>query len=134
MLQFTRHPITCGLVIEPEHISESETLTFCYTDQQLTIGAEPYSLVICPQGDTDNPFRIEGLRTIDDTEDGDIIEIWFIGTIDACITEFERITAEIRSRGHQITEPDTYDFEKEIREYHKRYLANPLWSGQPEHN
>ena len=123
MLHFTRHPITCGLVIEPEHVSDTETLTFCYANRQFTIGAEPYSLVICPQGDSDNPFRIEGLG------DNDVNEIWHIGTIQACIQEFERITAEIRARGHQITEPDTYDFEKSIREHHKGYLANPIWSG-----
>ena len=123
MLHFTRHPITCGLVIEPEHVSDTETLTFCYANRQFTIGAEPYSLVICPQGDSDNPFRIEGLG------DNDVNEIWNIGTIQACIQEFERITAEIRARGHQITEPDTYDFEKSIREHHKGYLANPIWSG-----
>ena len=123
MLHFTRHPITCGLVIEPEHVSDTETLTFCYENRQFTIGTEPYSLVICPQGDLDSPWRIEGLRG------DDVDEIWYMGTIQACIQEFERITAEIRARGHQITEPDTYDFEKEIREHHKRYLADPIWSG-----
>ena len=123
MLHFTRHPITCGLVIEPEHVSDTETLTFCYADRQFTIGAEPYSLVICLQGDTDSPWRIEGLRG------DDVDEIWFIGTIQACIQEFERITTEIRARGHQIAEPENYDFEKSIREHHKRYLADPIWSG-----
>ena len=128
MLQFTRHPITCGLIIEPEHVSDTETLTFCYAYRQFTIGTEPYSLVICPQGDSDNPFRIEGFR------DNDKNEIWYTGTIQACITEFERITSEIRARGHQITEPDTYDFEKSVREHHKRFLAEPFWSGEPEQN
>ena len=54
--------------------------------------------------------------------------------MEACIAEFERITQLIHDRGHQITEPDNYDFEKSIREFHKGYLATPFWSGQSEQN
>ena len=62
MLHFTRHPITCGLVIEPEHVSENETLLFTYPDGAFEIGTEPYSLVITIHYERDEPWRIEGLR------------------------------------------------------------------------
>ena len=124
MIQFTRHPISCGLVIEAEHVTENETLTLNSEHGSFTIGTEYYSLVICPHGVQDNPWRIEGLRG------SDVNEIWYTGTIAACISEFERITAEIRAQGHQIIEPDNYDLEKEIREhqYHKDILAIPRWN------
>ena len=124
MIQFTRHCITCGLMIEPEHVQENQKFLFSYADRAFEIGAEPYSLVICPHSDRNNPWRIEGL-----TGDADE-EIWFTGTIDACITEFERITAEIRARGHQIDEPENYDLAKEIREhqYHKHILPISPWN------
>ena len=124
MIQFTRHAITHGLVIEKEHATADETLTFCYEDRQFTIGTEYYSLVITMHSDLpENPWRIEGLRGGTDSDE----EIWYIGTMQACITEFERLTREIRVRGHQINEPDNYDFAKEIREYHKHLLARPAW-------
>ena len=122
MIQFTRHLISCGLVIESEHVTESETLSIHCGHQDFVLGAEPYSLVICPHGVQDNPWRIEGLRGDDE------VEIWYTGTMAACITEFERITAEIRAQGHQITEPENYDFESAIREYHKEILAIPRWN------
>ena len=116
MIQFTRHLISCGLVIEAEHVTESETLSIHCDCYDFVIGAEPYSLVICPHSDQDNPWRIEGLRGDDE------VEIWYTGTI------FERITAEIRAQGHPITEPEPYDFESAIREYHKEMLAIPPWN------
>ena len=122
MIQFTRHLISCGLVIESEHVTETETLSIHCGHQDFVLGAEPYSLVICPHSDLANPWRIEGLRG------SDVNEIWYTGTMEACISEFERITAEIRLRGHQITEPDNYDFESAIREYHKEILAIPRWN------
>ena len=147
---FTRHLITCGLVIETEHVSETEQLSFIYPDgaitieaepyslvkgvpsthpfRRITIGGEPYSLVICPHSDLpENPWRIEGLRR--KAEDDDTEEIWYIGTIEACIAEFERITEVIRDNGHQIIEPDDYDFEKAVREFHSRE-SMPPWNLQ----
>ena len=119
---FTRHLITCGLVIEAEHVvSPDKTLIFVYPDRAYEIGNEVYSLVICPHYLPDNPWRIEGLRK---REVGDEEEIWFIGTMNACITEFERITQMIRDKGHEIIEPNNYDFTKEIREY--QYQKNLL--------
>ena len=127
---FTRHLITCGLVIESEHVSsETENLSFIYPDGAITIGAEPYSLVICPHSDLpENPWRIEGLRR--KAEDDDTEEIWFVGTIEACIAEFQRITQLIRDNGHQIIEPDGYDLAKEIRkhQYHKYILDRSPWN------
>ena len=126
MLQFTRHAITGGLVIEPEHVVQpDECFIFIYRDVGFTLGVEPYSLVICPHYKTDAPWHIEGLRTIDDTEDGDINEIWFVGTMEACIAEFERITSFFRSQGYQINEPDNYDFESVVRGFHKSRLDLP---------
>lgn len=122
MIQFTRHLITCGLVIQEEHATETETLTLHSEQGAFTIGTEYYSLVICPHRlDKTAPWRIEGLRGDDETE------IWFTGTMQACIDEFERITQEIRVRGHQINEPDSYDFATEIREYHQHTLALERW-------
>ena len=126
---FTRPLITCGLVIEPEHVSESEILIFMYRDGSIEIGKEPYSLVICPHSDLpENPWRIEGLRR--KADDDDINEIWYVGTMTACIAEFERITQHLRDNGHQVIEPDGYDLAKEIREneYHKFLLARPPWN------
>ena len=123
---FTRHLITCGLVIETEHASETEQLSFVYPDGAITIGAEPYSLVICPHSDLpENPWRIEGLRR--KAEDDDTEEIWFVGTIEACIAEFERITELIKENGHQIIEPNGYDFEEEVRAFHSRE-SMPPWN------
>ena len=125
---FTRHLITCGLVIEPEHVSESEILIFMYKDGSIEIGKEPYSLVICPHSDLpENPWRIEGLRS---TDKGDKDEIWYTGTMKACIAEFERITKHLRDNGHQVIEPDGYDLAKEIREttYHKWILTGLPWN------
>ena len=126
MIQFTRHLISCGLVIGPEHVTAGETLTLNSEHGSFTIGTEYYSLVICPHSDLANPWRIEGLRG------SDVNEIWYTGTMAACITEFERITAEIRLRGHPITEPDNYDFQSAIREYHKELLAIPRWNNKGE--
>ena len=124
---FTRNLISCGLVIESEHVSETERLSFVYPDGAITIGAEPYSLVICPHSHQESPWRIEGLRM---TEDDDRDEIWYIGTMNACIAEFQRITKLIREKGHQIIEPDNYDLAKEIREhqYHKYILDRSPWN------
>ena len=123
MIQFTRHRITCGLEIGREHVSD-ETLTLSSKYGDFTIGTEYYSLVICPDFDTDNPWRIEGLRGSDKNE------IWFTGTMNACISEFERITQEIRDAGHQINEPENYNLAKEVREvqYHKHILPRSPWN------
>ena len=125
MIQFTRHAISCGLVIKKEHATENETVTLRSTHGEFTIGTEYYSLVITMHPDLPkNPWRIEGLRGTDD------VEIWYTGTMQACITEFERITAQIRAAGHPINEPENYDFESAIREYHKEILAIPPWNLQ----
>ena len=129
MIQFTRQPITGGLEIKGKHIvPTSEAFMLTYSDSSFTIGTEPYSLTICPHYEANEPWRIEGLRIMG--EDTDINEIWFTGTMAACITEFERITQEIRDAGHQIDEPENYDLAKEVREhqYHKHILPIPPWN------
>ena len=125
---FTRHLITCGLVFETAHVSDTDRLSFVYPDGAITIGGEPYSLVICPHSDIpENPWCVEGLRSTDEGEEN---EIWFVGTMTACIAEFKRITEMIRENGHQIIEPDGYDLAKEMREhqYHKYILDHSPWN------
>ena len=126
---FTRHLITCGLTIEAEHVSETQRLSFIYPSGAIEVGGEPYSLVICPHISKENPWRIEGLRSADEDDRN---EIWYTGTMNACIAEFERITEMIRENGHQIIEPDGYDFAKEIREhqYQKNILDRSPWNSE----
>lgn len=119
MIRFTRVPETGGIYISPELITENETLTFRYTDQQFVVGTETYSLLIHPHFGIKDDWRIEGLR---DSED---VEIWFTGTFDDCITEFKKIETHIREQSHTIDEPDGFDMELAFRTHWKEVLALP---------
>ena len=136
MILFTRTLQTGGLHTIKEHTTETETISFKFTDghfvidnepdirigfellrpaQHFIIGTEYYSLTICPHYGIDDDWRIEGLRADN--------EIWFTGTFDDCLTEFKRIEQLIREQGHTIDEPDAFNMEHAFRTCYKTRLG-----------
>ena len=138
MIRFTRTLQTGGIHIRKEHATETETISFKFTNghfvidnepdirigfellrpaRHFVIGTEYYSLTICPHYGIDDDWRIEGLRA--DNEN----EIWFTGTFNDCLTEFKRIEQLIREQGHTIDESDGFDTEHAFRTFHKTRLG-----------